>query len=251
MKILTTKPVLNTMDTAVPEKNPFIPWRGTLLAGLSIFVVLLTGYCLQQGIQTVFTHIYYVPIILAAYWYQKKGVLYSAVLGLIYFSFVVALTGYNPFNVVAAAARVFVFVIIAAIVMILSMRISTQNREIAQSERKFHTIWNHIQAGIILVDAGSHEIIAVNPEGERLTGYTEKEMIGQSCHKFICPAEMGRCPISDLGMTIEHSKRLLLTKGGEAVPVLKTVTETAIDGRNILIENFVRIPVLEDAEDQG
>lgn len=248
MKFLTTKTVLNTMDTTVPEKNPFIPWRGTILAGLSVFVVLLTVYCLQQGIQTVFTHIYYVPIILAAYWYQKKGMLYSAVLGLIYFSCVVALTGYNPFNVVAAAARVAVFVIIAAIVMILSMRISTQNSEIAQSEKKFHTIWNHIQAGIILVDAGSHEIIAVNPEGERLTGYTEKELTGQSCHKFICPAERGRCPISDQGMTIERSERLLLTKGGAVVPVLKTVTETVIDGRNVLIENFIRIPVSEDQE---
>jgi PAS domain S-box-containing protein len=143
-----------------------------------------------------------------------------------------------------------VFVIIAAIVMILSMRISTQNSEIVQSEKKFHTIWEHIQAGIILVDADSHEIIAVNPEGVRLTGYTEQEMVGQTCHRFICPAEKGKCPISDLGMTIDRSERLLLTKSGGTVPVLKTVTETVIGGRNILIENYVRIPAPEGPTNQ-
>jgi len=66
MKILTTKPVLNTMESAGMEKREIIPWRCALLAGLSVFIFFLTLYCLHQGIQTVFTHIYYVPIILAA-----------------------------------------------------------------------------------------------------------------------------------------------------------------------------------------
>jgi len=236
------------MDTAVPEKKTFIPWRFAVLLGLSVIVLLLTVYCLHNGIQTVFTHIYYAPIILAAYWYQKKGVLYSAGMGFLYLGCVIFLTGYNPNFVVAAAARVVVFIIIAAVVMVLSLTVSSQQQEIEQSEKKFRTIWEHIQAGVIVVDAGTHEIIAVNPEGERLTGYAEKEMIGRSCHKFVCPAENGKCPICDLGMIIDHSERLLLTRNGEAVPVLKTVTETTMSGRNVLIENFVPLPAARTAE---
>lgn len=229
------------MVTAALEKKTAFPVRYAILLVLSAAILFLTVYCLSNGIQTVFTHIYYVPIILAAYWYKKNGVYYSAVLGLIYLSCVVYFTGYNPQNIVAAVARVIVFVIIAAVVMILSKRISIQHQIVEQSEMKFRTIWENIQAGIILVDAETHEIIAVNPEGERLTGFTANEMIGHSCHQFICPAEKGKCPISDLHMTVDHSERVLLNKNGDAVPVLKTVTETTIDGRNVLIENYVPI----------
>jgi len=230
------------MDMTDPERTRRDHGRILLLLGLSVAVILLTVYCLQNGIQTVFTHIYYVPIILAAYWYQKKGVVYSAAMGLIYLALVVVLTGYSPYNIVAAVARVAVFIIIAAVTTVLSMRITVQQGEIEQSEKKFRTIWEHVQAGIIVVDADSHEIISVNPEGERLTGFTEKEMIGHSCHQFICPAEKGKCPISDLGMTVDHSERMLLNHAGAAVPVLKTVTATTLGGRNVLIENYVPLP---------
>ncbi|MDD1686360.1 PAS domain S-box protein [Methanoregula sp.] len=233
----------------IPVESTFRQyWRPVLLLVFSAGVILLTAYCLQNGIQTVFTHIYYVPIILAAYWYQKKGVVFSAVLGIIYFGLVVAITGYNPYNTVAAFARVAVFIIIAAVTTVLSLQISVQQSEIERSEKKFRTIWEHVQAGIMVVDAVSHEIISVNPAAERLTGYTEKEMIGHSCHRFVCPAEKGACPISDLGMTIDHSERFLLNRAGAAVPVLKTVTAATIGGRQVFIENFVPVSVAETTD---
>jgi PAS domain S-box-containing protein len=185
---------------------------------------------------------YYVPIILAAYWFRRDGVLYAAGMGLLYLSLVVVITGYNPNNVIAAAGRFFVFVIIAAVVAVLSMRISTQQQEVGLSEKKFRTVWDHVQAGIILVDAQTHEIISANPEAERLTGYPEEEMKGHSCHKFICPAEKGKCPICDLNQKIDRSERVVLNRNGEEVPVLKTVTETTLNGQRVLIENFVAIP---------
>jgi len=157
-------------------------------------------------------------------------------------------TGYNPNNIVAAIARFICFIVIAAVVMILSVRIATQEKDIRLAEEKFHSIWEHIQAGIIVVDAKTHEIISANPEAERLTGYAEKEMIGRSCHMFVCPAENGKCPISDLGMTIDRSERQVLTRNGEAVSVLKTVTATTIGGRNVLIENFVPILAVKNPE---
>ena len=227
------------MDTAVLQKYLNTTTKSAVILILTLVVLSLTAYCLQNGIQTVFTHIYYVPIILAAFWFQKKGVLFSAVLAFIYFTNVFLFTGYNPQYLVAAAGRVVVFIIIAAVTAVLSMRISTQQDDIARSEKKFRAIWEHVPAGIFVVDEKSHEIIAVNPEGERLTGNTAKEMIGHSCHKYICPAEKGKCPISDLHMTIDHSERVLLTKSGEALPVLKTVTAANISGRSVLIENYV------------
>jgi PAS domain S-box-containing protein len=231
------------MDTATLRKYSNDRSRYAVILVLSVIVSLVTIYCLVNGIQNVFPHMYYVPIILAAYWFQRNGVLYAAGMGLLYLGFVVLITGYNPNFVVAAACTLVAFIIIAAVVALLSMRISTEQREVEISEKKFHSIWEHIQAGIILIDAQSHEIIAANPEAERMTGYTEKEMIGHPCHKFICPSEKGQCPICDLKMTIDRSERVLLTKSGGSIPVLKTVKETVIGDRNILIENCVPLPV--------
>jgi PAS domain S-box-containing protein len=109
-------------------------------------------------------------------------------------------------------------------------------------------IWGSIQAGIILVDAETHTILAANPEAERMTGYAEHEMTGHLCHKFICPAEQGKCPISDLKMKVDRAERVLLAKDGKKVPVLKTVTEMEVSGRRCFIETFIDISPLKDAE---
>ena len=230
------KPLLNSMETAVREPPSIVPFRPAVLAVLSVLVVLTTIYCLTTGIQIVFPHLYYVPIILAAYWYQRNGVLYAAVMGLIYLSLVTLFIGYNPNNVVAAFTRCVAFVVIAGVVAVLSHKIAEKHASLERSEEKFRTIWENIPAGVMLVDADTHEIAAVNPEFEQMTGYMEKEMIGRSCHQFVCPAEKGSCPISDKGMTIDHSERLVLARNGKSFPVIKTVRPVTIGGRALLIE---------------
>lgn len=235
------------MDMPVAGKYSEKTMEYAVLSVLSLLVVLITVFSLRSGVQVVFTHIYYVPIILAAYWFQKKGVVYSAAIGLFYLACVLTLTPGEE-NLLAAVSRVIVFTGIACVVAALSMRIAGQQAEIVASEEKFRSIWENIQAAIILVDAQSHEIISANPEAERMTGYTEKEMAGQICHHFICPAEKGKCPIGDLKMTIDHSERALCNREGKAVPVLKTVTAATLDGRDCYIENFINISALKDAE---
>lgn len=243
---LSRQPVLTSMETTGGRESFLATaWRPWILLVLSLLVILITIWSLGHGIQLVFNLFYYVPIILAAYWYREKGILYAAGMGLVYFECVLYYTGFNPLYLIAAAARVATFVIIAGVIVVLSRRIAAQYEKIAESERMFHGVWNRIQAGIIIVDAASHAIIAANPEAERMTGYTEHEMIGQSCHKFICPAEKGQCPICDLHLTIDRSERVVLHRSGETVPVLKTVTPTTISGREVLIESFIEIAALK------
>lgn len=229
------------MDTAPARSYCGIPLRYTIIFILSLVVSLLTVYCLENGIQIVFTHMFYVPIILAAYWFQRAGILYAVGMGLLYLSLVEVISGYNPNNVIAAIGRFVVFVIIAAVVAVLSMRLSTQQEEVGRSEEKFRTIWEQVQAGIILVDAETHEIISANPEAELLIGYPEEEMKGRTCHQFVCPAEKGKCPVCDLNQKIDRSERVILNRNREEIPVLKTVTETTLDGKRVLIENFIAV----------
>jgi hypothetical protein len=73
-------------------------WRIFLLA-ITGLLVFFTYYCVSHGITTIFMHLYYFPIIVFAYRYQKKGVLYSALLGISYVLMVVYFNSSEPLSV--------------------------------------------------------------------------------------------------------------------------------------------------------
>ena len=229
------------MECIIPQKYTGNTGKLAVLGILTAGIAALTVFCLMQGSQIIFTHCYYIPIILAAYWYGRKGVLYAIFLGCMYLAAVITISAWDLSIFLAAVSRALFFAGIALVIAILSIVIHRQDENIRQSEKKFRGIWEHIQAGIILVDGKTHTIISANPEAQRLTGFTEEEMIGHLCHRFICPAEEGRCPISDLRQTIDRTVRVILTKDGREVPVLKTVTEVTIAGNPCYIETFIEI----------
>jgi len=87
-----------------------------LVAATSISAVILTIICLSEGITIIFPLIYYVPIILTAYYYPKKGILFSVFISTVYLS-LIALIG-NPTPEIRASAmiRVVIFITVAALV---------------------------------------------------------------------------------------------------------------------------------------
>lgn len=110
------------------------------------------------------------------------------------------------------------------------------------------TILNAVQAGILMIDAENHRIVYANPAAFQIVGYPKEQVIGAVCHSFICPAEVGRCPITDIGQSIDNSERVVINAHGERVPVLKTVVPTVTEGRKYLIESFLDIRERKQSE---
>ncbi|TET77426.1 MAG: PAS domain S-box protein, partial [Candidatus Cloacimonadota bacterium] len=119
-----------------------------------------------------------------------------------------------------------------------------------QEKEHFETIFDSICVGIVVVDAETHAIAHANPPAIKMIGAPKEQIVGKVCHKFICPAEEGKCPITDLGQTIDNSERILIKANGGSVPILKTVTSTMIKGRKYLIESFMDITERKKAEDK-
>ncbi len=236
------------MEFAIQQKWPGTPAKIAVLAILTLFVAVLTVFSLANNVQIVFTHMYYVPILIAAYWFDRKGVLFTILLSAFYLGAVYTFSSHDMQLVSAAAARVIVFIGISLVIALLSITIKKQQDEISQSEERFRGVWESIQAGIILVDAKTHMILAANPQAQRMTGFSETEIVGHLCHKFICPAEEGKCPICDLGLKVDRAERVLLSRDGTKVPVLKTVTEMHVGAEKYYIENFIDITPLKEAE---
>ncbi len=120
--------------------------------------------------------------------------------------------------------------------------------QLQDSESYLKTLLDTAAVGIITVDATSHRILEMNSFAVRLTGMSAHEVLGGLCHGVICPAEKGKCPITDLGLAVDQSERVLLVSDGTKIPVLKTVKPVQRRGRTILIETFVDLRPIKRAE---
>ena len=112
-------------------------------------------------------------------------------------------------------------------------------------EERARTILDSIHAGIVIIDPEPHTIVHVNPEASALIGAPKEQIVGQLCHTFICPAEMGNCPITDKYQKVDNSERVLLTADGRRIPILKTVASIEFNGRPHLLESFLDISGLK------
>ncbi len=110
-----------------------------------------------------------------------------------------------------------------------------------ENEEYLKNLIETLQTGVLILDAETHAILYANPMALSIIQATEIQVLGQVCHKFVCPAERGKCPITDLNMTVDNAERILLNVRGEKIPIIKSVKSTVIDGRGLLIETFVDI----------
>ncbi|MFA6464342.1 MAG: PAS domain S-box protein, partial [Desulfurivibrionaceae bacterium] len=104
-------------------------------------------------------------------------------------------------------------------------------KALAASETRLKCIFDTVQTGILLIDQETRTILDANMAAAELIGIPPKKIIGHTCHKFICPAEKEQCPILDLGQQIDNSERILLTANGEQMPILKSVVQLELNGR--------------------
>ena len=119
-----------------------------------------------------------------------------------------------------------------------------------EQQEYLQTILNHIQTGVMIIDAETHRLVEINPLGARLIGLPREEIIGQECHRFVCPAERGSCPITDLGKMVDNMERCLLRAGKGEIPIIKTVVPVTLKGRPCLLESFVDISDRKKMEEE-
>ncbi|HOT29461.1 MAG TPA: ATP-binding protein [Candidatus Ozemobacteraceae bacterium] len=117
-----------------------------------------------------------------------------------------------------------------------------------ESEERFKKLFAAAPNGFILIREEDHTIVEVNSAALEMLGRPYEEVIGRVCHQFICPVEKGKCPISNLHQTIDHSERVLIGHDGERVPIIKQVIKLDLGGVPHLLENFIDIRQRKEME---
>ena len=138
-----------------------------IMGALLLAACFLTYYChvvLKTG--TVFTHFFYIPIILASLWWQRKGIVVALFLVLVLMgSHLILRLDVETSNDFLRAPM---FLIISVVVSLLSERIKRREAHIRESEERFRTLVGHSLTGFSIIQDDS--VVYQNPEQERLLG---------------------------------------------------------------------------------
>ena len=112
------------------------------------------------------------------------------------------------------------------------------NLALQQSEERFRAIFANQRNGTLIIDPSDHRIVDANPYLCSLVGLPKDQIVGKVCHRFVCPAESGKCPITDLGQRVDNSERVLIAADGRKIPIIKTVVNAKFLDKEYLIETI-------------
>lgn len=189
-----------------------------------------------------------IPQIIIGYFFRRTGI--PAIIFLAFLGFVVAhfLLGSNISQIGQTGLISLITLFVGLVIAELSenrSRILQKNRE---KDERFLTIFHNQQTGLMMVDAETHVITDINATALAMIGSSKENVVGKTCHNFICPAEEGKCPVSDLKQEVDHSERLLLRSDGTMIPILKSVKPVTLEGHLSLIESFVDLTQQKEQE---
>lgn len=153
-------------------------WRLIILAMIG-FILIFSLYCLFTGITTVFTHLYYFPIILLAYRYQKKGIFYAELLSLAYLVMTLYFQSSNGIEILSAFLRVVSFITIAVVIASFSIILKKRHLEYQSVSRFNESIITNANVWLTVLDAKG-TILVWNKAAEEISGYTAEEVLGKN-----------------------------------------------------------------------
>jgi PAS domain S-box-containing protein len=110
---------------------------------------------------------------------------------------------------------------------------------LAESEEYLRLLLSSIQVGILVIDTDTHTIIDANPAASSLIGTDRDALIGRECHRSVCPAESGRCPITDLHQRVDNAESTLINSDGQSLSIIKYIVPIILNGKPCLLETFI------------
>ena len=110
---------------------------------------------------------------------------------------------------------------------------------VRENERRIRSMFEAVQAGVVLVDAQSCVIIDANPLAVTLFGGVRDDLVGHSCLTSLCSRQVGGCPAWNQEMVNTESE--LVRKDGSRIPILKTLSRIEIQGHQYILDSFVDI----------
>lgn len=149
----------------------------------AIILILLASDCftvvfshMVLRIDIVFTHFFYITIVLAAIWWKRKGMIVAVILSTLLIS------SHIYFGLDAPLAnefvRSFMFIVVAFAVATLSDWIAKANATVTAEKERLAVTLRSIGDGVISTDIEGR-VTSMNEVAEQLTGWKDTESLGR------------------------------------------------------------------------
>ena len=140
--------------------------------------------------------------------------------------------------------------LIILIVGVLGIITALSRARLRESEALQQLLLENVEAGIIIIDAGTHIIERVNKKSLELFGGGAEDIVGRTCRSFFCFSGEDHCigtePEGGAGGDTDD---VLLRTDGSRLPVIRSVRRIRIKGKGKLLETFVDITGRKQMED--
>lgn len=132
---------------------------------------------LSNGSFSITQHLYYIPILLGVFFYERKGI-YLAGLTSSFYLLSVIIFDHQNYILIPTIVRCIIFITIAILVSSLVERNHAQEKELMKDQKWLDCMLRSIGDGIIGTD-DSGIIRFVNKQAEIITGYSGEELCGK------------------------------------------------------------------------
>ena len=194
-----------------------------VLMGISFFLVYYFHFIMDTKI--IFTHFFYIPIVLSAIWWKKKALIIPLVLAavLLLSNVIVGDIGL-PFTEDLFRAAMFVFV--GIVVVYLAEEIEKSQKTLAESEEKYRKLFNSandmISLNILEKNGTPGKFIEINDVGCKRLGYTKDEFLKMTPRDIVDHEKYDEMPkiAAELFKTGYAKYEVVhVTKDGKKIPV--------------------------------
>ncbi|WP_048149695.1 PAS domain S-box protein [Methanolacinia paynteri] len=158
-------------------KKSFLIDNTILFSTLLIFVI--SCQMLSMGITFVFPHLFYIPILISAYYYPKKGIYAAAGISLFYVIPVIFFFSGDIIVISSALIRMLMFIVIAALVSYLVEK-SRGDQEENEHLLEFQNRIIENPRVMVTVSDSENRVIIWNKGAENISGYPKSEVLGRS-----------------------------------------------------------------------
>ncbi len=147
-------------------------YKITIIAILLTVFLCLTFYAhliFKTGI--IFTHFFYIPIILSSIWWKRKGLVVAACLGGVV---ILSSSIFLEADLINNFLRASMFVLISFVVAILSERIAEREGALRESEEKYRAFFQTSKAFVFITSADGR-LVDFNDAVIELLGYENRD----------------------------------------------------------------------------
>lgn len=137
----------------------------------------------------------------------------------------------------------------ASVIQDITAKVEAE-KSLQESEKQLKIILDSQEVGVVIISADDHLILFINRKAAELLKVDKEKALGKACHDFFCPSLRGSCPITDAGQIIDSSEREIVNSDGKKIPVLKSAVKVRFNWKDCIVESFVDISKLKEAEDE-